>query len=221
MRFTLLLPGKLIAGGVVAMFSSPGITSCCLFIRNKNTFMSSLIDSGSDISIILANRKELKLPVLQTFRAANCTQINLSKLLAQGIEPLSDRVKCILEIPQPTTLTQLRHCLGLFNFYRFCISKDADILKSLAKFFEGLKNKKKHPRFNVRNSTEQLERNDDANLSFKASKNAPVNTTLLRHPIPVAELSLWVDESNVAVDDFLKQLSNSQWELIAFYFNPN
>ncbi|GFV60663.1 hypothetical protein TNCV_788291 [Trichonephila clavipes] len=45
------------------------------------------------------------------------------KLSGEGIEPLPDRVKCILEFPQPTTLTQLRRYLGIFNFYRRCIPK--------------------------------------------------------------------------------------------------
>ncbi|GFS47685.1 hypothetical protein TNCV_1973511 [Trichonephila clavipes] len=66
------------------------------------------------------------------------------KLSGEGIEPLPDRVKCILEFPQPTTLTQLRRYLG-------------------------------------------------------------------------AQLSLWVDASNVAVGGSLMQLSNDQWEPLAFY----
>ncbi|GFV25523.1 hypothetical protein TNCV_1147931 [Trichonephila clavipes] len=68
------------------------------------------------------------------------------KLSGEGIEPLPDRVKCILEFPQPTTLTQLRRYLGIFNFYRRCIPKAADILEPLVKFLEGHKNRKKHPR---------------------------------------------------------------------------
>ncbi|GFU72113.1 hypothetical protein TNCV_3858851 [Trichonephila clavipes] len=52
------------------------------------------------------------------------------KLSGEGIEPLPDRVKCILEFPQPTTLTQLRRYLGIFNFYRRCIPKAADILEN-------------------------------------------------------------------------------------------
>ncbi|GFW49668.1 transposon Ty3-I Gag-Pol polyprotein [Trichonephila clavipes] len=71
------------------------------------------------------------------------------KLSGEGIEPLLDRVKCILEFPQPTTLTQLRRYLGIFNFYRRCIPKAADILEPLVKFLEGHKNRKKHPRFPV------------------------------------------------------------------------
>ncbi|GBN77067.1 Transposon Ty3-I Gag-Pol polyprotein [Araneus ventricosus] len=139
------------------------------------------------------------------------------KLSENGIEPLPDRVNCILEFPQPTTLTQLRRYLGIFNFYRRCIPKAADILEPLVKFLEGHKNKKKHPRSSAHSSTEQLQWSDAATLSFKASKEAIAKATLLRHPIPGAQLSLWVDASNVAVGGSLMQLSNDQWEPIAFY----
>ncbi|GFT79164.1 transposon Ty3-G Gag-Pol polyprotein [Trichonephila clavipes] len=54
-------------------------------------------------------------------------------------------------------------------------------------------------------------------LSFKASKEAIAKATLLKHPIPGAQLSLWVDASNVAVGGSLMQLSNDQWEPLAFY----
>ncbi|GFU19910.1 transposon Ty3-I Gag-Pol polyprotein [Nephila pilipes] len=78
-----------------------------------------------------------------------------------GIKPLPDRVKCILEFPQPVTLSQLPRYLGLFNFIRRCISKAADILDPLVRILEDDKNKKKHPCTNAHYSTEQLEWNDD------------------------------------------------------------
>lgn len=139
------------------------------------------------------------------------------KLSDKGIEPLTDRVKCIIEFPQPTTLTQLRRFLGLFNFYRRCIPKAADLLAPLVVFLEGHKNKKKHPRSNANSSAEQLVWNEEATHSFEASKEAIAHATLIRHPIPSAQLSLWVDASNVAVGGSLMQLSNNIWEPIAFY----
>ncbi|GFX02507.1 retrovirus-related Pol polyprotein from transposon 17.6 [Trichonephila clavipes] len=98
-----------------------------------------------------------------------------------------------------------------------CIPKAADILEPLVKFLEGHKNRKKHPRSNANNPSEQLQWNDAATLSFKASKEAIAKATLLQHPIPGAQLSLWVDASNVAVGGSLMQLSNDQWEPLAFY----
>ncbi|GFS51172.1 retrovirus-related Pol polyprotein from transposon 17.6 [Trichonephila clavipes] len=106
---------------------------------------------------------------------------------------------------------------SIFNFYRRCIPKAADILEPLVKFLEGHKNRKKHPRSNANNPSEQLQWNDAATLSFKASKEAIAKATLLKHPIPGAQLSLWVDASNVAVGGSLMQLSNDQWEPLAFY----
>ncbi|GFV08843.1 transposon Tf2-11 polyprotein [Trichonephila clavipes] len=102
---------------------------------------------------------------------------------------------------------------------RRCIPKAADILERepLVKFLEGHKNRKKHPRSNANNPSEQLQWNDAATLSFKASKEAIAKATLLKHPIPGAQLSLWVDASNVAVGGSLMQLSNDQWEPLAFY----
>ncbi|GFU77521.1 transposon Tf2-9 polyprotein [Trichonephila clavipes] len=70
---------------------------------------------------------------------------------------------------------------------------------------------------NANNPSEQLQWNDAATLSFKASKEAIAKATLLQHPIPGAQLSLWVDASNVAVGGSLMQLSNDQWEPLAFY----
>ncbi|GFT67385.1 transposon Tf2-6 polyprotein [Trichonephila clavipes] len=89
--------------------------------------------------------------------------------------------------------------------------------RTLVKFLEGHKNRKKHPRSNANNPSEQLQWNDAATLSFKASKEAIAKATLLQHPIPGAQLSLWVDASNVAVGGSLMQLSNDQWEPLAFY----
>ncbi|GFV31708.1 hypothetical protein TNCV_3314081 [Trichonephila clavipes] len=66
-------------------------------------------------------------------------------LSEEGIQPLPDKVKCITEFPKPSTLTQLRRFLGLFNFYRCFIPKAAHLLAPLIQFLEGHKNKKENP----------------------------------------------------------------------------
>ncbi|GBL85316.1 Transposon Tf2-9 polyprotein [Araneus ventricosus] len=65
--------------------------------------------------------------------------------------------------------------------------------------------------------TDQLQRNDAVPLSFKASKEVITKATVLRHLIPGAQISLWVNASKVAVGDSLMQLSHDQWEPITFY----
>ncbi|GFV91005.1 hypothetical protein TNCV_1248911 [Trichonephila clavipes] len=72
------------------------------------------------------------------------------KVSESGIEPLSDRVDCILNFPQPTTLTQLRRFLGLFNFYRRFVPKAAHLLAPLNKFWKELKILKSLKKFPVK-----------------------------------------------------------------------
>ncbi|GFV60662.1 transposon Ty3-I Gag-Pol polyprotein [Trichonephila clavipes] len=77
MHSALLLYGKPDSGRVEAADSSSGFTSRRLFIRDHNSGICFLVDSGSDASLIVANKTEQKFPVIQTFRAANGTNINV------------------------------------------------------------------------------------------------------------------------------------------------
>ncbi|GBM18650.1 Transposon Ty3-I Gag-Pol polyprotein [Araneus ventricosus] len=139
--------------------------------------------------------------------------LNLSENV---IKPLPDKVKCILDFPKPDTLTQLRMFWGMFNFYRCFIPKASHILAPIVQFLEGHTNKKKS-RSSVHKSSEQLKWNENVEQAFIAAKNAIAEATLLRHPIPGAQLSLWVDASDVTIGGTLSQLSQGQFELIAFF----
>ncbi|KAF8795178.1 hypothetical protein HNY73_003057 [Argiope bruennichi] len=101
-------------------------------------------------------------------------------------------------ISPTTNRDSIRRYLGLFNFYRRCIPKAADILELIVKLLEGHKNKMKHPPSKAPNPTEQLQWNDGATISFNTSKEAIAKATLLRHPIPGAQLRLW--HSTVSID---------------------
>ncbi|GFX02296.1 transposon Ty3-I Gag-Pol polyprotein [Trichonephila clavipes] len=113
----------------------------------------------------------------------------------------------------PNTLTQLRRFLGMFNFYRCFIPKAAHILAPIVQFLEGHTNQKKS-HSSVGKSSEPLKWNENAEPAFLAAKNAIAAATLLRHPIPGAQLSLWVDVSDNAVEGALSQ---GKWEPIAFF----
>ncbi|GBL89672.1 Retrovirus-related Pol polyprotein from transposon 17.6 [Araneus ventricosus] len=104
----------------------------------------------------------------------------------------------------------------MFNFYRCFIPKAAHILALIVQFLEGHTNKKKS-RSSVCKSSEQLKWNENAEQAFIAAKNAIAEATLLRHPIPGAQLSLWVDSSDVAIGGTLSQLSQGKWDPIAFF----
>ncbi|GFV05752.1 hypothetical protein TNCV_3078461 [Trichonephila clavipes] len=138
------------------------------------------------------------------------------KVSESGIEPLSDRVDCILNFPQPTTLTQLRRFLGLFNFYRRFVPKAAHLLAPLNKFLEGIKNFKKSKKVSCKNFRDSIQWTEEAEQAFNDAKNALADATLLRHPIPGAKLSLWTDASDKAVGGSLMQLCQNNWEPVAF-----
>ncbi|GFW37546.1 hypothetical protein TNCV_861532 [Trichonephila clavipes] len=138
------------------------------------------------------------------------------KVSESGIEPLSDRVDCILNFPQPTTLTQLRRFLGLFNFYRRFLPKAAHLLAPLNKFLEGIKNFKKSKKVSCKNLRDSIQWTEEAEQAFNDAKNALADATLLRHPIPGAKLSLWTDASDKAVGGSLMQLCQNNWEPVAF-----
>ncbi|GFV73727.1 transposon Ty3-I Gag-Pol polyprotein [Trichonephila clavipes] len=103
----------------------------------------------------------------------------------------------------------------MYNFYRRFIPKAAHILALLIKFLEGHTQKKKPSRPSKSPQT-PLEWAEEAENSFTAAKTALTDTTLLKHPIPGATLSVWTDASNFAIGSSLMQLSNSNWEPIAF-----
>ncbi|GFT82460.1 hypothetical protein TNCV_3350371 [Trichonephila clavipes] len=79
------------------------------------------------------------------------------------------------------------------------------------KFLEGHTNQKK-PHSSVRKSSKPLKWNENAEQGFLAAENAIAKATLLRHPIPGAQLSLWVDTSGIAIGGTLSQLSQGKWE---------
>ncbi|GFT06720.1 retrovirus-related Pol polyprotein from transposon opus [Trichonephila clavipes] len=134
---------------------------------------------------------------------------------SEGISSLPDRVYAIQKFSRPNTLTQLRRFLGMYNFYRRFIPKAAHILAPLITFLEGHTNKKK-PSRPSKNLQTPLEWTEEAENSFTAAKTALADATLLKHPIPGATLSVWTDASNFTIGSSLMQLSNSNWESIAF-----
>ncbi|GFW09949.1 hypothetical protein TNCV_4207141 [Trichonephila clavipes] len=128
---------------------------------------------------------------------------NLSE---NGIKPLTDKVKCILNFPKPNILTQFRRFLGMFNFYRCFIPKAVHLLAPIVQFLEGYTNQKKS-HCSVRKSSEPLTWNENAEQAFLAAKNAMAEATLLRDLIPGAQLSLWMNASDIAIGGTLSQLS--------------
>lgn len=58
-----------------------------------------------------------------------------------GIKPTEERVKTISTFPKPKTVVELRRFLGMINFYRDCLPRQAELQIELNKY---LHNKKTH-----------------------------------------------------------------------------
>ncbi|GFW72929.1 transposon Ty3-I Gag-Pol polyprotein [Trichonephila clavipes] len=104
----------------------------------------------------------------------------------------------------------------MLNFCRCFIPKAAHILAPIVQFLERHTNQKKS-HSSVRKSSESLTRNEKTEQDFLAAKNATAEATLLRHPIPGAQLGLWVDASDIAIGGTLSQSSLGKWKPIAFF----
>ena len=65
------------------------------------------------------------------------------QLSKKGIQSLPHNVKCIVDFPKPTTLTQLRRFWEMLNFYQTFLPKAAHILAPLIQLLKGRKNTKK------------------------------------------------------------------------------
>ena len=60
----------------------------------------------------------------------------------------------------------------------------------------------------------------ESETSFRESKRALANATMLAHPIPGAPISLAVDASNYAIGAVLQQRANDTWQPLGFLTKP-
>ncbi|GFX39786.1 hypothetical protein TNCV_2105301 [Trichonephila clavipes] len=95
-------------------------------------------------------------------------------------------------------------------------TKSCSHTSPIVQFLKGHTNQKKSHSSN-RKSSKPLKWNENAEQTFLAAKNTIAEVTLLRHPIPGAQLSLWVDASDNAIGGTLSQLAQGKWEPIAFF----
>ena len=124
---------------------------------------------------------------------------------AEGIKPLAERVDAIVKVPLPATVKVLRRYLGMINFYRRFIPGEAKILQPLNDLLKG-----------TTKCNASIEWSEQAKNSFRESKRALANATMLAHPIPGAPVSLTVDASDYAIGAILQQRVNYTWQLLGF-----
>lgn len=125
----------------------------------------------------------------------------------QGIQPLPDKVKAILEFPKPKTIIELRRFLGMINYYRRCIK---DAAHNQAVLNEYLKDSKKNDKRLIQWTTE-------ADEAFTKCLNGLANATLLAHSRETAPLILTTDASDVAVGAVLEQKVDGEMQTLSFF----
>ena len=115
--------------------------------------------------------------------------------------PLPEKVDAIRSFPRPTTVKQLQEHLGMVNFYHRFVPSAAALMQPLYKA--------------VDMKCKLLVWTSELDTSFKQSKEALANATMLVHPCHEAPTSLTVDASDVAVGAVLEQLIDGVWTPLA------
>ncbi|CAH8453126.1 unnamed protein product [Heterobilharzia americana] len=121
----------------------------------------------------------------------------------KGIRPLRDKVAAITNYPEPTTVKHLRTFNGLVSYYRRFIPNCASVMRPLTDLLRG--------------TAKFVSLDNAARLAFSKVKEAISNATMLMHHDPNAPLSIAVDASDSAIGAVLQQLTDNQWQPLAFF----
>jgi cleavage and polyadenylation specificity factor subunit 1 len=116
---------------------------------------------------------------------------------AEGTSPLEEKVAAINRFQQPVLVKDLRHFLGMLNFYRRFIPQAASIQAALHAELAGCKVKGSQP---VSWTSTMVQAFEDCKASLSCA-------TLLAHPDPSATLALFTDASDIAIGAALQSVS--------------
>ena len=128
------------------------------------------------------------------------------RISPDGITPLPDKVRVILDFPRPSTVKELQRYVGMLNFYHRFLPCAASIMRPL---YSALKGKP--------STNQSLTWCQEMSTAFDASKCALADATMLSHPQPGAEIALTTDASDVAVGGVLEQKLQDNWVPLAFF----
>ena len=123
-----------------------------------------------------------------------------------GIRPLPEKVKSIMDYAAPTSLRTLREFLGLIDFYWRFLTHCAETAHPLTDL---LRHRTK------KNETINLTEHELS--SFSNLKQILVEATMLVFPKAYAPLCLLVDTSDVGVGGVMQQLVNNTWQPLSFF----
>ena len=185
-------------------------------LKNTRVYLDDVLIASSSEEEHLEDLKALFLRFRQygiVINPAKCefhkTEVAfLGHLVTQeGIHPLPNKVKAILEAPRPKTVRSMRRWLGMYNFYRRFIRKAADHLALLNAFLKGFPGKK----------DSQLEWTDETGLAFDRCKAELAAATKLTHLQTDVPWALMVDASDSAIGGSVQQKVDGAWQPIGFF----
>lgn len=135
----------------------------------------------------------------------------------RGITMDPDRVKTIMEWPEPKSVKEVQAFLGFANFYRNFIHRFSKKSAALSELTKGPAGRaKRHSRKLVASPTFHL--TPEAKKSFEELKQAFCNGPLLRHYDPALPVRLETDASGGAIGAVATQLfEDGQWHPIAYW----
>ena len=123
---------------------------------------------------------------------------------ANGIFPMPTKVEDISAYSAPKDRSGLQRFLGMINYYRRFIKNAAAILAPLH-------TEASSPKSQPFTWTEECQ------SAFEKAKHALITSTMLKHPVPNAELAITSDASDHAIAGVLDQRVHGNWEPLGFF----
>lgn len=129
------------------------------------------------------------------------------EVTTEGIKPTEDHIKAIRKYPKPETVQELRRFLGMVNFYRDCLPRQAENQYELNKYLHNCK----------KNDKTSIQWTPEAEKAFDKCRQSIIDATTLTHPVPNAPLCLLTDASDKSLGGVLQQKVNNIWKPLAFF----
>lgn len=126
---------------------------------------------------------------------------------SNGIKPIQERTEAISKYPLPKTIAELRRFLGMLNFYRSCLPRQAELQAELNKYLHNRKRKDNTP----------IELSTEAKAAFEKCRSSILEATELMHPIPGCELAIMSDASDCSLGAVLQQKVEGTWRPLSYF----
>ncbi|GBM64208.1 Retrovirus-related Pol polyprotein from transposon 297 [Araneus ventricosus] len=184
-----------------------GLNFCFVYLDDILCSSDNAEELTSHLRVIFQRLRSYGLKLNVSICVFGVTElVFLGHLIAsEGVKPLPEKIKAVLEYNKPETVGSLRKFLGLLNFYRRFSPNAADKQFLLTKFLKGSTGRKDSRKINW------------APEAFQRFKQTLSDAAVLAHPSPSATLALHVDAYDFAIGGALLQVVDSELQPLAFF----